>query len=364
MIKISKKLISTIATVALSATLSTNSIAQADFAGKTVSLVVPGDEGSGGHRFGLLFAPFLEKYLPGEPTVLVVPRPGGSGAIAGSWFQRSAGNEGLNLIVSSTSMITNAMFKPHAVHFDMSDWQPVLLSPLGTCVLVNKDTGATGIDPIADASALQNEKQRYGAKTATSSDIRALLALDMLGLLDNTQVIFGQESGAAMQGLARGEFTINVSNTSSCLKSVAQFDNIDILMSFGYFDNNGTLQRDPSLPNNYTILEAYKANNNGADPSGENWNMMKHFINIAVMASKGIFLHPDTPQDIRDTYNEAVAKMLTDPEFISRAKKEIGDYPIATGNDAKRIIDGALQIHPSSMDWMRTWMTKEFEVKF
>ena len=48
------------------------SIAQAvDFSGKKIELIVPYREGGGSDTYARLFAPYLEKYLPGKPTILV-----------------------------------------------------------------------------------------------------------------------------------------------------------------------------------------------------------------------------------------------------------------------------------------------------
>ena len=50
-----------------------------DFSGKKIKLVVPFGEGGGGDRYGRLWQSFLEKYLPGNPTILVLNKPGGGG---------------------------------------------------------------------------------------------------------------------------------------------------------------------------------------------------------------------------------------------------------------------------------------------
>ena len=53
------------------------------FAGKTIEWVTPFKEGGGGDTWARFNAPFLAKYLPGHPTVIISNIPGG-GSIKGS----------------------------------------------------------------------------------------------------------------------------------------------------------------------------------------------------------------------------------------------------------------------------------------
>ena len=53
------------------------------FERKTISLICPFGVGGGGDLWARFIAPFLSKYLPGQPNVVVENRPGG-GSISGT----------------------------------------------------------------------------------------------------------------------------------------------------------------------------------------------------------------------------------------------------------------------------------------
>src|SRR5690625_3425482 len=54
-----------------------------DFSGKTIQFVIPFSEGGGSDVWARFYAPYLSKYLPGKPNVVVRNVPGG-GSITGT----------------------------------------------------------------------------------------------------------------------------------------------------------------------------------------------------------------------------------------------------------------------------------------
>ena len=54
-----------------------------DFSGRLIELIIPFKEGGGSDTWGRFNAPFLSRYLPGQPTVVVRNVPGGN-SIAGA----------------------------------------------------------------------------------------------------------------------------------------------------------------------------------------------------------------------------------------------------------------------------------------
>ena len=60
-----------------------SALAEVNFAGKTVNVIVPYTEGGGTDLYARLFVPYLRKHLPGTPNVVIRNMPGG-GSIMGS----------------------------------------------------------------------------------------------------------------------------------------------------------------------------------------------------------------------------------------------------------------------------------------
>src|SRR4051812_38114998 len=68
------------------------------FNGKTMSMLVTSSAGGGTDTTGRLVAPFLSKYLPGNPAVVVRNMPGADGLVALNFFVQQADRHGLTLV--------------------------------------------------------------------------------------------------------------------------------------------------------------------------------------------------------------------------------------------------------------------------
>ena len=73
-----------------------------DFSGKKITIITPFKEGGGTDGLARLFAPYLQKELPGNPDVIVLNQPGGGGVTGSNKFQRTAAKDGTVLGMGST----------------------------------------------------------------------------------------------------------------------------------------------------------------------------------------------------------------------------------------------------------------------
>lgn len=327
----------------------------ADYSGKRVELVVASSEGSGTDAFARIFQPFLEKYLPGSPTVVVANRPGGSGVVAGNWFDRNANDDGTTLIVTGGSVPVTFLFAGDKVKFDMVAWNPVVVAPFGTCYQARTELGVTGEDPVADVKALREaDDLKFGAKNATSSEVLAFMTFDFLGL--DVQPVFGLESGESRQAIQRGELNVNQDSSVKCIKEREPLkeQGIVLFMTSGLADANGDIVRDPLFPNVPHPGEVYEALN-GQPPSGEQWTAIKYLIN-AKLINKGMFLPAGASDDVRQTYDTAMDAIFADPEFQELTEKEFAGYPQAFGAEAKGVVRNAVGMPPDTKTWMLGWI--------
>jgi tripartite-type tricarboxylate transporter receptor subunit TctC len=88
------------AVTALSGLSSTDAAAQkVDFSGKRIELLVPFPPGGGSDVYSRTLAPFLEKHLPGKPTIVVRNVPGGGSITGANQFHTRAKPDGLHALV-------------------------------------------------------------------------------------------------------------------------------------------------------------------------------------------------------------------------------------------------------------------------
>ena len=68
--------------------------AGADFSGKRLRIIVPFNEGGGTDSLTRSLVPFMQKYLPGNPKILVINKPGAGGIVGGNYFESRAEKDG------------------------------------------------------------------------------------------------------------------------------------------------------------------------------------------------------------------------------------------------------------------------------
>ena len=77
------------------ATVAGHGAAAEDFyRGKTVRLIVPSAPGGGYDAYGRTLAQYMQKHIPGEPTIVVQNMPGGGGLTGANWLFNVAPKDG------------------------------------------------------------------------------------------------------------------------------------------------------------------------------------------------------------------------------------------------------------------------------
>lgn len=239
---------STLATVFALATLTlpaASSAQNVSFAGKTIEFVVPFGVGGGSDVWARFNAPYLSKYLPGNPTVVVKNVPGG-GSISGSnQFASSAKGDGLSILGTSASTQFPYLLGDPRVRYEYKDWQLVLAAPTGGVAYISS---RYGVKSINDLAKLKGERLVFGSQGATSLDLDPLLGFRLLGL--DVHHVFGMKSrGEGRLAFERGEATIDHQTSSAYLKNSAPLvkeGKAVQLFSWGVIDDAGNIIRDPA----------------------------------------------------------------------------------------------------------------------
>lgn len=338
--------------------------AEVSFKGKTVTIIVPFAEGGGGDVTGRLFQSFLQKHLPGKPKVVVYNRPGGAATVGSNYFDRKAEPNGLTAVVVSTSTMVSQVFGGDKAKYDVRKWRPVFVVPQDTVFYARPETGVKGKDLVADVLALRQSGIVFGAKNATSAELRGLLSFELLGI-DNVKTTLGLSSGKQRAALMRGELNVNYDSASAFNSKVRQHarnGKVVPFMTLGIPQPDGSVIKGDEfdLP---MALDAYRQLHNGKDPSGPVYDAWKNVVTMGVSASKGISLPAGTPDDIHRAWTDAIQATLKDPEFKAKGRKIIGAYPVILGKDAHAIYSHAMDIKPETHAWMKTWIFEEFGVK-
>ena len=337
-----------------------SALAEVSFAGKKVTIIVPFKEGGGADVYARLFQPYLAKYLPGQPTVIVRNQPGG-GSVKGANKFQEAKPDGLTAMACSTSTLVAYVVGGKKVKYDVLSWRPVILSPRGTIFYASPKTGVKGKDIVADVMALRKAKLVFGAKNPTSAELRGFLGFQMLGI-NHVNAVFGLSSGEQRKAFLRGELNINYDTAGAYSRKVSKFEKegkVVPIFTMGYGAPDGSIKRDPAYPEMATITEAYEKVN-GKAPSGPTAKAYVSFLHMGVSASKSLVLPQGTPEEIVDAWVSAAKKVVADPKFRKTAKKVIGAYEQSYGPDAANVLKMATGMDPETKAWLKGWIKERF----
>lgn len=340
--------------------LSVAAAEQINYAGSRVELIVPFSPGGGADTYARVIAPYLGKHLPGNPTILVRNVPGGGSVPGANQFEAKAKPDGYTAMAISSSTLFNSVLAKEKVHYKVGGWEPVLLSPQGTVVYVSATLG--DVKSVADIANLKKHKLLFGGKTPTSSEMRMVLAMELLGI--DVDYVWGVERGPARLAMERGELNLGYDTTSAYMKNVAPLvkkGKFHPLFTFGLRDSKGRFVRDPNFPDLPNFVEVYEKVN-GKKPSGPAFSAYTTVFQMAIMCSKGLVLPHATPQAIVDVWSKAVQAMLDDPQFKKSASNVVGEYPQFLGEDVRPVLKEASEFTPEGWAWLQKFMKAQLNV--
>ena len=309
--------------------------AEVDFSGKTIEWIIPFSAGGGSDTWARFNAPMLSKYLPGNPTVVVVNEPGGGSTKGANLFAVRAKPDGLTLLGTSGSTQFPYLLGDPRVRYEYKDWKIAMAAPTGGVAYVSP---STGVESAADLAKLEGQKLTYASQGATSLDLVPLLGFKLMGF--DVQHVFGFKGrGDGRLAFERGETNIDYQTSSAYIKNVEPL--VDAgqavpLFSWGVLDADGKIVRDPTFPDIPSFPEAYEMMT-GKAPEGDDYDAYVAFFIAGFPAQKMAILPKDTPDDIVAAYSAAFEAMKQDPEYQANKESVLGTYEQVTGAEAEAL---------------------------
>lgn len=322
-----------------------------------VRLVVPYSAGGGTDTWARFVAPYLEKHVEGEPSVLVENVPGGESITGSNQFVQSGGTDGESLLVTSGTTYFQALLGQPEVEFDFSKMRPLMLNGTGGVVYVSSETGIEDAQDLVDYT----DPLVYGGISSTGLDLSLLQAMDVLDV--DIDATFGFEGrGPARLALERGEINLDYQTTSAYQTQVQPMVDAGTavpLFSFGVLED-GEIVRDPSLPDLPTLEEVYE-NINGEAPSGPAYEAYRAFLVPGFVYQKGIWANEGTPDAVVEAFREAAVEIAEDEEFISSSEEVLGGYPLVAGDVAQEDLIEAFQISDEVRQYTLDMLETEYD---
>jgi len=360
-----RRLAGAVAILAASTAMTGTALADAhggvDLSGQTVEYVIPFSESGGSARWANFFAPLLSEHLPGNPTVVVRYRPGAGSTSGANWFQEQDTADGTLIFGTSGSTQFPYLLGDPRVRYEYNDWQVVLVSGTGGVAYLPADTA--GMMDGLDATGLQGQEFIWGAQSATGLDLVPNLAWEMLGL--DVQPVFGIEGrGDGRLMFERGEANIDYQTSSAYIRSVQPMVDSGMavpMMSWGALDDDGNIVRDPTFPDIPTFAEVCEATP-ACETEGLAWDAWMTFFTAGFPAQKMIFLPGNAPQEVVDTYTNALNEIIARDDFIELAAAELGVYPQMTGDAAQAAFRLGTRADAEAREFIINWLEESYGV--
>jgi tripartite-type tricarboxylate transporter receptor subunit TctC len=182
---------------------------------KTLTIIQGRDPGGTGDVRARTLVPFLQKYIPGHPNVVMEYMPGGGSRKAANHLFTSVKPDGLTIANVSNGMVAAAILKTEGVLYDLDKFV-YLGSPFSShhAVFVSrKELGLSGLEKIRAASGLRIGGQSVGFSTYNEGRLFAYV----LRIKDPTFVT-GYGGAELDPALLRGEIDARATSADTVLR--------------------------------------------------------------------------------------------------------------------------------------------------
>jgi tripartite-type tricarboxylate transporter receptor subunit TctC len=296
------------------------------YQGKTITIVRGGEPGGTGDLQTRALIPFLEKYLPGRPKIVISNMPGAAGRKAANHIYATAKPDGLTIGAVGAGLVVGPILGLTGTLYDLDR-----LIYLGSTesgdpyfFLTRKEAGLDTLEKLRAASGVRIGAQGVGHPIFVSGRMFAYL----LGLKEPKMVVGygGLELDVAFD---RGEIDARATGADTIL----QRDRESLVREKFSVHSTITIPKGkfhPLFPN-APELETFARN----DKERQLLDLFRTFI----YPRWPYILPPGTPNEIVTVLRGAMAKSFKDPEFHKEFKKLMANDPTPlTGEELQSTI--------------------------
>lgn len=292
-------------------------LAQAPFyQGKTITIVQGRDPGGTGDLRVRALVPFLQKYIPGSPTIVMEFMPGGGSRKAANHVFRSSKPDGLTIGNLSSGMVSLAILGESGVLYDIDKFH-YLGSPYSSyhsVFFTRSDAGWNTLEKLRAATGVKIGGQSLGFSTYNEGRLFGY----MLGLKD--PLFIAAFGGAELDpAVMRGEIDGRATGPDTVLQRNRDFIDKGLVDFHAIMETpKGDKHPHPffaKLPE----IETFAKN----DKERKMLALQRGFR----VTGTPFVLPPGTPKDRVDILKEAFRKTYLDPEFAKYYRKLTADDP-------------------------------------
>jgi tripartite-type tricarboxylate transporter receptor subunit TctC len=327
------------------------------YAGKTIELVVPSAVGGATDILNRFLAPYLEKHIPGNPTVRIRNMPGGGSILGGNWFAANAKPDGLMLFASTVSSKVAYMMENPAVRYDFRRMRLVAINGSGGVFYAAPRAGVRRAADLPKAADLT-----FGSNSPPGATVPALLAFELLGIAP--RVVFGFESrGPIRLAFERGELSLDFQASfvyTSQVAGLVREGKAIPLRTLGFINEKGEMVRDPAVPDLPTVYEVYQQLFKKKPDGLLRWKAFRALVAASWTYGRGIWAPEGTPPEALRALWDGIDRMNADREFQDQARKLMEGYPLYRGDRVEAQVHRALRVTLDVSKFIRDLMREKY----
>jgi tripartite-type tricarboxylate transporter receptor subunit TctC len=290
-----------------------SAFAQAPFyQGKTLTIIQGTSAGGSSDMLTRAMLPFLQKHIPGHPTIVSEYMPGGGGIKAANHVFKNVKPDGLTIGRIGGALVANAVLGEKGVLYDLDKFI-YLGSPHSTyhwVFLSRREAGMKSVEDLRSATGVRIGAQAVGHSIYFVGRMFAYL----IGIKDPSFVVgySGTELDAALE---RGEIDARINNADTAItRSPEQIKG-------GAFVPHVMMEVPKGLKHHYfTTLPEIES-----FAKSERERKLLHMVRVFRQFGTPSILPPGTPKEQVEILKVAMVKTFTDPAFPAEYKKFTGD---------------------------------------
>jgi tripartite-type tricarboxylate transporter receptor subunit TctC len=317
------------------------------FANKTVNLTIGFAAGGGVDLFGRTLGRHITRYLPGNPSLVILNQPGAGGVVALNDWVRKASPNGLSVTLGAQSQTDpDALNRAHA-RFDPATFKMVGgLGAYSQGLFIRKDAA----DRLYDKSASPVVVGIVGA-TLRGATYQVLWGASFLGW--NIKWVRGYPSTVEVrQALERGEIDMATFGATKEYEYLIGSGKFNVISQTGSV-RDGKRQPRPIL--GHAPIFADLVRDKIREPLAR--RAFSYWENVS-QVGMWLALPPTTADTIVNTYVKAFEATTSDPIFLNEYTRVDPDFALAKKPDLERLVNELAKVSPETLKYLEDELKK------
>jgi tripartite-type tricarboxylate transporter receptor subunit TctC len=300
------------------------------FKGKTITIVQGRGPGGTGDLRVRALVPFLQKYIPGSPTIVMEYMSGGGSRKAANHIFNSARADGLTLGNFSAGMISLAVLGEKGIQYDIDKFH-YLGSAYSTYHAVFISRKEAGLDTLEKLRATL--QIRVGGQSVGFSTYNEARLFCYILAIPDPRFVTGFDGPELDPALLRGEIDARSTGPDTLLSRNKEW------LDKGLIDIHAIMETPKGEKHPHPLFKKLPTLDDLAKSDKD--RKVIALQSAFRMAGSPFVAPPATPKDRVAILQDAFRKTFQDPEFFKEYEKMTGDppTPLLPENHAKAIAE-------------------------